>query len=368
MKHPLAAIFISGLIVSGNSCAADAQYRVVESSGPEYHPNTIFSEQEDLSSPRYDTLLKTYSLDEVISGEEDEFARILLLRHWLKKRLVVDRHKPAELRNVIKMLAEGPGGGAYSCGHFEAAQNAVLNAVGYVTRCVISGPDGTEPDLTGTHGSNEVWCNSLGKWVLVDAEHDSHFEKDGVPLSALELRGAYLADGGQGVVRVKGPQREPQPKSKYDQWGFSPKAYAFISWRWQSNRFSIWPDNGSSEEVVYNDDFFKSNIWHRGGRKHWAYDADQFIRIEDPTKIYWTPNVLDIEVDIEGSAARVAIESCTPNLREYQMRRRGSGWETVGSNLTLELSAAREEFVFRSVNMAGVAGPGHRLIIGKGDR
>lgn len=60
-------------------------------------------------------------------------------------------------------------------------QNAVLNAMGYVTRCLFAGAGEKEGPLSGAHGMNEVWVNALRKWVLVDAEHDSHFEKDGVP-------------------------------------------------------------------------------------------------------------------------------------------------------------------------------------------
>ena len=362
-------VLIFNLLVAaislGQLSASDHEYVVLETANPEYRANKVFSEPEDLTSPQFDVLLSRYNLKEIVKDEADEFNRILLLRNWLNKYLVIDRSRPVAKGGVLKMLADGPGGGSYSCGHFEAIQNAVMNAMGYVTRCVLSGPDGTEPDLTGSHGSNEVWCNTLCKWVMVDAELDSHFEKDGVPLSALELRDAYLADGGQGVVRVRGPEKEQLARGRHDQWGNTPKAYAFISWRQQANRFSIWPEVASSVEIVYNDEFFQKHIWHKSGEKHWAYDAGKFIRIENKNGIYWTPNVLDLDVNITGNVAHVGIRSSTPNFKEYQMKADGDDWKLVDRTINLELFRPREEFAFRSVNLAGVAGPVYKLVIGK---
>jgi len=347
----------------GGLQAQERSYVVVEAQNPVYRANTLFSAPEDLTSPRFAGLVDRYKLNDVIRGETDEFRRILLVRNWLNRHIVINRNKPAVEGDALKMLEEGPKGGRYSCAHFEAAQNAVMNALGYVTRCVLSGPDGEDPQLTGHHGSNEVWCNSLCKWVMLDAEYDSHFEKDGVPLSALEIRDAYLADGAAGVVRVQGLDRKPVPRGKYDQWGLTPKAYAFVGWRQQADRFTIWPKQGSSAEVVYDDEYFQTHTWYMNGRKHWAYDSGYFQRIEDRGAIYWTPNVLDVTVSIQGAAAQVEIISCTPNLKEYQMRQEGSGWEPVGKSFSLSLSKASDEWRLRAVNLAGVAGPEHRLAI-----
>jgi hypothetical protein len=349
--------------VLGGLHAAKGEYLIVGTQNPAYRANTVFSAPEDLTSPRFAGLVDRYKLNDVVKGETDEFRRILLLRNWLNRHLVIDQKRPAAEGDALKILEEGPKGGRYSCGHFEAAQNAVMNAMGYVTRCVLSGPDGEDPQLTGHHGSNEVWCNSLCKWVMIDAELDSHFEKDGVPLSALEIRDAYLADGAAGVARVQGFARKPVPRGKYDQWGYTPKAYAFIGWRQETDRFTIWPRDGSSVEVVYDDEYFQTHTWYMNGRKHWAYDSGYFLRVKDRGAIYWTPNVLEVKARIEGTAALVEIDSSTPNLKDYQMRGEGGGWERVEKSFRLSLSKPREEWRLRSVNLAGVAGPEYRLVI-----
>ena len=367
MFRILSISLCSAVLLLGSLEAAEKGYVVVETRNPAYRPNTVFSAPEDLASPRFAGLVERYELNEVVKGETAEFRRILLLRNWLHKRLVIDRSRPAAEGDALKMLEEGPKGGRYSCGHFEAAQNAVMNAMGYVTRCVLSGPDGEAPELTGQHGSNEIWCNSLGKWVLIDAELDSHFEKSGTPLSALEVRDAYLADGAAGVEvdRVEGLERKPVARGKYDQWGLTPKAYAFIGWRYQADRFTIWPKDGSSAEVVYDDKYFQTHIWYTNGVKHWAYATGYFQRVKDSAAIYWTPNVLEVKAGIEGASAQVEINSCTPNLKGYQMKSAGGDWAPVEKSFRLALSKPREQWRLRSVNLAGVFGPEYTLVIEK---
>ncbi len=114
------------------------------------------------------------------------------------------------------MLAESPHGGSYHCGHFMTMQNAVLNVMGHVSRCIFAAAGEKERRLSGAHGINEVWVNSLAKWVVLDAELDSHFEKAGVPLSALEIRDEVLADGAKMVFRHEGVGRKQLPRERDD--------------------------------------------------------------------------------------------------------------------------------------------------------
>ncbi len=165
------------------------------------------------------------------------------------------------------------------------------------------------------------------------------------------------------VSRVQGLAKTPVPAGKFDQWGLTPKAYAFISWFWQTDRFSKWPAGRSSVEVVYDDEHFRTHTWYRGGRPHWAYDSGNFKRVGDRGAIYWTPNVLGVTVRIEAERAVVALESCTPNLKEYQLKRESGDWEAVADSFGLTLSRPSETWLLRSINQAGVAGPVHRLVI-----
>lgn len=100
-------------------------------------------------------------------------------------------------------------------------------------------------------------------------------------------------------------------------------------------------------------------------KKHFAYDADLFVPIANPEIIYWTPNVLKVDAVIDGNSAKLTIESDTPNLKEYQIREPGGEWQTTEAAFTLKLSANHHQWQLRSVNLAGVTGPGALLVIAR---
>ncbi len=363
----LAGISTTVCAAQGPGASDDAEgvtYRVVSVENPAYRQNELFTSFEDISSPRFQVVRDSYPLADLIAGEEDEFQRILLLRNWVHKQLVIDKSKPVPEGDALVYLAEGPKGAAYSCGHQEVALNATLNAMGYVTRCVFAGAGAPEGRLSGAHGMCEVWSNSLMKWVIVDSEHDSHFEKEGVPLSALEIRAEAIRNGGADVVRVDGPDRVPQPRERDDSYGRTPRTYTFVSWRLQGDVHSA-PHPRSSVELVYDDDYWRANTWGRGGQPHWAYKAGYFLPIAQRAWIEWTPNVLRVRTNVNGPVANVRIDSCTPNFKEYQIRAEGGSWEPVESTFSLQLSKPRHDRRLRSVNVMNVPGPEHSLVIEK---
>jgi hypothetical protein len=352
------------LLISGASAIAE-EYVVAPVRNPEYRPNRLFSPAEDLTSPRFKGLREKYGLDDVVKGETDEFKRILLLRHWLRQHVVVDRRKAAVAENedALRMLEESPKGGAYHCGHFDKMQNAVLNSMGYVTRIVFAGAGEKERPLSGSHGIDEVWVNSMCKWVVLDAELDSHFEKDGVPLSALEIRREFWRDGAKSVFRHRAPERSKLPKEQDDTWGHTPRTYAWVSWYADARPHTLWPERSGGPHIVLDDDPWRTGTWYRDGKKHWAYAAGAFKPVKDEGLIYWTPNVLHVAATVRGKSVDVAIESDTPNFKEYQISEDGKLWQPTDKEFTLTLSKERHEWRLRSMNIAGVVGPEYRLVV-----
>lgn len=89
-----------------------------------------------------------------------------------------------------------------------------------------------------------------------------------------------------------------------------------------------------------------------------------FRHLIEKYQIECTPNTIKTEVSIEGSNASVRLISDTPNLKKYQVRESSEGdWSTVENNFKFELKNKKYEITFRAVNLAGVSGPEHRVII-----
>jgi len=340
----------------------NGRFEVVAVENPHYCGNELFRAFENYYSSRIGQLRTRYKLDDVVAGQADEWKRILLLRHWIKSNIAIDNENPTPAReDAFAILDAALAGGKFHCTHFSIVQHAVLNSFGYVTRRLGCGP-GLKDD-GGHHGVNEVWVNKFSKWVLIDAKYDSHFEKNGVPLSALEIRDELWRDGAKSVTCVIGPDRKPlKPDPQTGKSETRPDTYRWCSWETDTNRFTAFPARPTSTLVVLDDENFRKNTWYRDGKPHWAYDTPYFIKTTRRDWIEWTPNVISSKVTIEGNKARVFLVSCTPNFRSFQSKNGEGAWRDCGEDAELPLdSGAPNRFTFRTINLFGVAGPEHRI-------
>ncbi|HUQ67734.1 MAG TPA: transglutaminase domain-containing protein [Flavitalea sp.] len=340
---------------------------------PIFHNNSSFDSSENISLTKFVSLKEKYKTDTIFKGEPDEFKRILLLRNWIRKVIpnndYLDSYPGDGYAEAI--LDAGLRGQGFHCGHYMVVQNAIMNAYGYVTRCVGSGP-GIKGGPDGHHGMNEIWLNKYHKWFLSDAQYNHHFEKNGIPLSALEVRDEHLKNKGADVQLVKGTDRIPlaadliankngiyikRTKEEFLQW------YTWLEWDHTNNRYSAWP-HFTSRINMYRDDYFKNHIWIWDGKPHWAYNTDVINFVDSRHAIEWTPNTILGSVVIDGQSATISLKSNTPNFREYQMKNISEGtWAKCDSVVTLPLDKDRVELAFHSVNAANVTGPEYKIVL-----
>ena len=355
MRH-----LLLGLVLMATLTTAEAErFRLVPQANAPLAVNELFIAQEDLRSPRFAALRERFRLDEAVRGVDGEFARILALRHWLKGRIAIENDNPTAVAHMDAwdILVAAEAGGRFHCAHFRLVQQAVLSAYGHVTRCLGVGDGRLERGRH--HGVNEVWVNELGKWVLTDAKYDLHYEKAGVPLSALEMRAEILADGGAQVERAYGPGRERRPGPHPDVL----ETYRWLSWELNGNVFSAFPGHVSSALVTFEDDYAKANVWYRDGSPHWAYAARFFVPTPHRRWIEWTPNVVQAHPRIIGDRVGIWLSSCTPNFRSFVMRTGDGPWADCADTLDLAVPPAGLRLEFRAENLAGVSGPVHRVVI-----
>ena len=342
----------------------DDRFVVLPVENPRYRGNELFRAFENYYSPRVRELRNRYGLDAVVAGETDEWKRILLLRHWIKSSIAIDNENPTKTRgDTFAILDAALSGGKFHCTHFSIVQHAVLNSFGYVTRRLGCGP-GLKED-GGHHGVNEVWVNKFNRWVLIDAKYDVHFEKNQMPLSALDIRNEIWRDGAQSVVRVVGPDRRPMtPDPETGKWETRPDTYRWCSWETSTNRFTTFPATSTSTLIMLQDETFKKNTWYRDGKPHWAYDTPYMILTTRRDWIEWTPNVINSKVAVKAGKARVFLSSCTPNFRSFQIKAGDDTWRDCGEEVELPLAKkGRNRFTFRTINLFGVTGPEHRVEI-----
>jgi hypothetical protein len=360
------------LILFAISCS-QKNYRTEEVKNPEFRQNTAFASYENITSPKFDALKTRYKLDTIFHGEHDEFKRVLLLRNWIRSVIRINDYTnnyPGEgyAEGILDAALKGNG---YHCGHFMVVQNAVMNAYGYVTRCLGSGP-GVKDGPDGHHGINEIWLNKYQKWFLSDAKYNHHFEKNGIPLSALEVREEYLKNKAADITLVKGADRTPieddgvanekgvyvkRTKEQFAQW------YTWLEWDIYNDRYTSWPDfNGRLN--MYQDEYFKRHTWIWDGKPHWAYNTDHVKYVVERKAIEWTPNTIKGDVVINDKSANIALTSVTPNFKEYQVKEYSEGrWVKCDSLITVPLNRDKVELTFHAVNLADVAGPEYKVVL-----
>ncbi len=355
------------------SCT-NSSYHLAQVDNPPFYPNTVFQSYENLSFPKFKALKEKYQLDTLFHGETDEFKRILLLRNWIHEHIKIDDIGPypgdGSCESILDNALKGAG---YHCGHFMVVQNAIMNAYGYVTRCIGAGPGGAD-GKEYHHGIDEIWLNTYHKWFLSDAKYNHHFEKNvrlpegqRIPLSALEVRDAYLKNKAADITLVKGAERIPveydeQYRENKEEFA---RTYAWIEWDKYNNRYTIFPED-SAELIMYGDAYFKSHTWIWDDKPHWAYNTKFMNLVADRHAIEWTPNTISSKVSIGGNKAIIHLTSNTPNFKTYQVKELPGGmWENIPDSVEIDLKREKYEMVFRAENLAGVTGPEHKIIITK---
>lgn len=331
-------------------------------SGPRFVAPELFQGHEDYHHPRLKRLREEYRLEDVVRGEEGGFRRILRLRAWVHSRWPIDNDQGFS-GDAFAILEKARTGAGFHCSHSMTVQYAVMTSMGYVARNLGTDADHEKAGKSRHHGVNEVWSNEFAKWVLLDAKYDSHFERGGVPLSALEVHDAVRSGKTSDVVTVQGVDRKPAALGGPESIEASVDNYWWVSWPLRPESFTQPHWSGASKLVVPDNEAFRTTVWHRGGSsglvRHWAYAANAFVPVKDARQIEWTPGVPSLRVAQKGDAElEVRFQSATPNLKEYEVRVQGRGWAPCAdARFAWKLEKGPNALEVRTRNLFGVAGP-----------
>jgi hypothetical protein len=341
--------------------------------GPEFHAPEHFPGIEDYYNPRVKRLRDEYRLEKIVDGDASEFRRMLKLRHWVHSRWPIDNDQQFN-GDAFAILEKAKTGAGFHCSHSMAVQHAVMVSMGYVARDL--GVDRNHEDLGRSlhHGVNEVWSNDYAKWVLLDAKYDIHFERDGVPLSALELHEAVRSGGGRGIVKMQGVERREAPMEMPASPEGSIRSYWWVSYYLRPEPFTEPHWSGNSRLLILDNAAFRGGTWYRGGAsglvKHWAYAAGAFIPARERGEIEWTPGVPDLRArQVAPGEIEVELRSATPNFKCYLVRAGGGSWRSLdGTRERWVLHDGENRFEARARKLFGVEGPvvSARLLVVQG--
>ena len=323
---------------------------------------------ESTDRPELAELRRLYDFDEVASGAGSEFERMLLLKDWVFRN-VDFRHnyRFGNLRNTLGILAMAAEGTGFHCSQFAAVYTQLAVAMGWTPRYLFMRNTRAEE-----HASNEIWSNEWAKWVFIDVTWNLHIEKDGVPLSTLEIRKEWLTNGGTDLVYVfgAGEQSErytsddfPVQRSDNNAWIWWPIDEVFISYTYQMalvTRNDFFSHGDGSGEAIWDDIvILKDEV--NGSDRRWSFRNRP--NVTDMRALYHDVNRVDIlACDLDARTLALKLDAFgpfndTPNFQEYLVRIGDGPWRVSEPLVVLRGRERSRTVQARVRNKAGVLGP-----------
>ena len=315
--------------------------------------------------PRLAALREKYHLEAAVAGARDEWSAQLFLKDWVH-RAIPDGTPKVSARHAAEILEAAARGETFWCTYYAITYVECALALGWPCRNIAvdrrHGPEGLQ---STHHGVAEIWSNQFRKWVVIDPQSNLHFEREGIPLSAWEIRAEYLRNRGKDVLRVVGTAPKAILRNPAIRWWNRPSEDETACYFWlyvidhadmsaPGARF-LFPQDDANRELIWyqNDDALG------GGRLHEGYLRNLFVptpRIED---IYWTVGV--VEATILGSAPGeilLAIRSEGPGRAGHEVSFDGKTWAPLhGDHLRWGLKEGWNSLRVRSAGPRRVTGP-----------
>ncbi len=183
--------------------AAQARLHLV-TNGQIPGPNTLPVRLQPLTEPQLAQLAGREHLAELVAGIPRQFDQMVRLQDWVNAQWpdgTPDPYPPWDALTVLDWIRSGRTQGF--CAQYSQVFLQSLASLGYSARYIEIG----SRENPYAHYLTEVWSNDYNKWVVMDADYNLHFERQGVPLSALDVHEALIASALDDVVTVAGAAR-----------------------------------------------------------------------------------------------------------------------------------------------------------------
>ncbi|KYH39959.1 MAG: hypothetical protein AYL32_014030 [Candidatus Bathyarchaeota archaeon B26-2] len=319
-------------------------------------------------------LREDFRLDEVVSGGETEFERILLLKRWVRSRWNHGWNNTKPPPDAYEILKHAERGETFTCGYYALVLSECYRSFGYQSRRLGIRVKDTEfpanPANFG-HCVTEVWSNEFCKWVVMDADKNCYYEKDGVPLSALEIRDAWLNGEEEKVKQVfdeprfviptrceANPMLDDEEELKRQFFIFSQHKsmpyyhYIEVTENSLGKPKVRWTDRHSPPQLICN------------GKPH-PQDA---IYVDRKHDFNWQLNRVHIALECRRREAfdnqlSVRLTHSMPDFERFEAKIDAGPWKPVESEFTWHLKIGTNRLACRAVNIFGVKGPESYVVV-----
>jgi hypothetical protein len=319
-------------------------------------------------------LRQKYELEKVIAPAKDEWTAQLLLCEWLYKKIPGGNPRVSAAR-AMAILDYASRGEKFYCTHFAISYVECAQALGWQARKFgVDRRHGPETLGSSHHGVSEVWSNQFRKWVIVDAQSNMHFEKNGVPLSAWEIRAEWLKNHGADVAHVVGvPPNATQKNPAIVWWNRKDEdETATYFWIYLMDRADAEMPKSEVRLLFPQDEANSGLIWYQNdydagrSRPHTGYVKNQFVPVRDIKDLYWTVGIVEATITAASDRLiRLVLDSYCPNRTGYEVSIDGAKWEAVKDerNVSWPLRRGWNTLSLHTIGRRAVTGPETRLVL-----
>lgn len=317
-------------------------------------------------SSRLKLLRDRYKLNDVIASGKTEMEQIVLLRDWVRNQWKngwahnnLQYVPPWDALLILDMAPREQALGM--CTHYSTVFVQTALALGWNARHLV----------LNNHCAAEVWIDELGKWVVMDAGNSDdptlncHFEKDGVPLSGLEIHDLYKNNQIDKIKVVysagRGSIAGPELVNRKNQIQFN--NYVRLAIPFRNNHLDTpFPGELEQGEAHY---FHDGYLW-------WSDStiptrSSEYSRVTNRIQDMY-PNLNQVALDLQaGEAAnqlRAGLTTQTPNFSHYMVKVDGGEWQRHNDgafNWTLHAGTNRLEV--KSINKLGREGQASSTVV-----
>lgn len=359
------------------------ELRIIESDNPPIIRSRYPLEYEPFGARGLKELRRRYGLDKVIAKGKTEFEQILLLRYWVSRRWDHGYCNVNEWSKTgLQYLRRAEKGECFTCAIFAFTLTEVLTAMGFPARNITMAQADTDfigPDDEIGHCVTEVWSNQFRKWVVLDADASAHFELNGIPLSALEVRNAWINKTWKKVAFVRGkhipkvvrmgpsdtpPLAQLQANMKRFVKYNTMEYYHNLEFHTSSCHYTqrkrpffmlIWSDKNSPPRIV---------------RQNVAVDPTLRVTTQIESDIYPMLNHVHLSANCSRRAKgipvpllNVSLETETPWFARFEARIDKRKWQRTSRRFTWKLHNGKNVIEARPVNKFGREGIVTRLVV-----
>ncbi len=317
----------------------------------------------DRKNRRLRQFRERYEFEAPIKHGESEFERLLLLREWVHGQIppgqpVIQTGDPFEILDTAAR------GGTFYCTHYSIVFHACAVASGWVSRKLGIDSDHTAEEPSTHHGVDDVFVNELGKWVAMDAHHNVHYERGGVPLSPWEIACEYARNGGKDVdVCVGLERRKVEHSNKRRLPGrHESRCYFWCLHQWHCDPFSEFGTWRPKLSLVLVGDAHDGKTWFQGAPPktypHMCYSDGSFQFTRREADVYPDVGTCRLELSKDGRPGTVHVEvgTFTPGFEALLVKTDDGSFRPAGLKFDWYVHEGENRLSVRTRNQLGAWG------------